>query len=170
MHRETRTAAAALALSLAATAPAAAQDDTAMVGFQVMEPALALDLAEATMTACQDEGYQVAVAVVDRFGQPQAILRDRFAGPHTIETSSQKAWTAVSFRTATLELDERIEAGELSASLRDVPGGLMLGGGVPVTAAGSIVGGVGVSGAPAPDLDEACAEAGIEAIADRLPL
>lgn len=169
MHRKTLAAAAA-AIALSAALPAAAQDDSPMVRFDVMEPALALALAEATMTACQDEGYQVAVAVVDRFGEPQAILRDRFAGPHTVDTSSEKAWTAVSFRAPSLELDERISAGELSESLRDVPGALMLGGGVPVMAAGSIVGGVGVSGAPAPDLDEACAEAGIAAIADRLPL
>jgi len=160
----------AVAAGIAAAAPAAAQDEGSMVTFEVMEPALALELAEATLLSCQNEGYQVAVTIVDRFGQPQAILRDRYAGPHTIETSTRKAWTAVSFRTPTLELDQRIESGDLSASLRDVPEGLMLGGGVPVTAAGSIVGGVGVSGAPSPDLDEDCAEAGMEAIADRLPL
>jgi len=171
MHPDTLAAAAlAAVIATAAPLPANAQNAPPMVAFEVMAPRLALDLAEATMTACQDRGYQVAVSVVDRFGEPQAILRDRFAGPHTIATASAKAWTAVSFRTPTLELDRRIEAGELSKSLRDVPGALMLGGGVPVEAAGVIVGGIGVSGAPAPDLDEACAQAGIEAIAGQLPL
>lgn len=160
----------ALLAGLAAVPPAAAQDGNPTVSFEVMAPDLALDLAEATMTACRERGYQVAVTVADRFGEPQAILRDRYAGPHTIPTSTAKARTAVSFRTTTLELDRRIEAGELSVSLRDVPGALMLGGGVPVEVAGSIVGGVGVSGAPAPDFDEACAEAGIEAISGQLPL
>ena len=167
MRREIAAAALAAGLALGLQGPAAAQE---MVDFQVMEPGLALDLAEATMTACQEEGYQVAVAVVDRFGQTQALLRDRFAGPHTIDTSMAKAWTAVSFRTATLELDGMIKSGELTESLRDVPGALMLGGGVPVMAGPSIVGGVGVSGAPNPGLDEDCAEAGIDAILDRLPL
>ena len=44
----------------------------------------------------------------------------------------------------------------------------MLGGGVPVEAAGALVGGVGVSGAPGGDIDHACAEVGIEAIIDDL--
>lgn len=74
----------------------------------------------------------------------------------------------MSFRTPTLELDRSIEDGTLSRGLRDIPGALALGGGVPVTSAGSIVGGVGVSGAPGPDLDEDCANAGIATISDRL--
>ena len=81
---------------------------------------------------------------------------------------TSKAWTAASFRTGTLALDTLIEEGGLSRSLRDVPGALILGGGVPVEAAGSIVGAVGVSGAPGPDIDEECALAGVEAVADQL--
>lgn len=157
-----------LALAAALAAPAAAQD--ALAEFRTLTPDIALKAAVAARDACREAGYQVAVAVVDRFGQTQALLRDRFAGPHTIDTSMAKAWTAVSFRTATLELDGMIKSGELTESLRDVPGALMLGGGVPVMAGPSIVGGVGVSGAPNPGLDEDCAEAGIDAILDRLPL
>jgi uncharacterized protein GlcG (DUF336 family) len=56
----------------------------------------------------------------------------------------------------------------LSKGLRDVPGALVLGGGVPVESAGSIVGGVGVSGAPGPQIDEGCANAGIAAISEEL--
>ncbi|MEL6220696.1 MAG: heme-binding protein, partial [Pseudomonadota bacterium] len=41
-------------------------------------------------------------------------------------------------------------------------------GGLPVMSAGSIVGGVGVSGAPEPAIDDDCARAGIDAISDRL--
>jgi len=157
---------AALAALLAA--PAAAQDDDPLATFEVLEPDLALELAEAALESCRAGGYQVAVAVVDRFGEPQAVIRDRFAGPHTIDTSIRKAWTAVSFRAETQELDERIAAGDLSPGLRDVTDALFLGGGVPVEAAGSIYGGIGVSGAPAPQLDEDCAAAGIDAIYDRI--
>jgi len=39
-----------------------------------------------------------------------------------------------------------------------------LGGGLPIEAAGALVGGIGVSGAPGGDLDQACAQAGIDAI------
>ena len=159
---------AAAILGIAAAAPATAQDSDALAEFSTLRPDIAVELAQAALASCREAGYQVAVAVVDRFGVPQVVIRDRFAGPHTIDTATAKAWTAVSFRTSTLELDQRIVDGTLSRGLRDVPGALALGGGVPVQAAGSIVGGVGVSGAPGPDLDEDCATAGIATISDRL--
>jgi len=159
------TAAAGVA-ALLGTTPAAPQE--ALVEFKTMRPSLAVELAQAALANCQNAGYQVAVAVVDRFGQTQVVIRDRFAGAHTVDTATAKAWTAASFRTATQELDRNIEAGTLSRGLRNVPGALILGGGVPVEAAGSIVGAVGVSGAPGPGLDEDCARAGIRAISDRL--
>lgn len=155
-------------LALALTGPASAEDDEALARFSVLKPDVALELAEATLAACREGGYQIAVTVVDRFGQTQVVLRDRFAGPHTVPTATAKAWTAVSFRGPTLELAGMIDDGTLSAGLRDIPGALFLGGGVPIDAAGSIVGGVGVSGAPGPDIDEDCANAGIEAISDRI--
>ena len=158
----------ATAAAIAAATPAAAQDEPALVEFSMLRPSLAVELAQATLDRCREQGYQVAVSVVDRSGLPQVILRDRFAGPHTIETATGKAWTAVSFRAPTLQLDRDIQEGRLSQGLRDIPGGLVLGGGVPIESAGSIVGGVGVSGAPGPDLDEGCANAGIDAISDQL--
>jgi uncharacterized protein GlcG (DUF336 family) len=158
---------AAATLAGGATA-ASAQDSDALVGFNSMKPEVALTLAQAALTQCNNEGYQVAVAVVDRFGQTQVLIRDRFAGAHTVATATNKAWTAASFRTATHALDESIKEGTLSEGIRDIPGALVLGGGVPVEAAGSIVGGVGVSGAPGPEIDEACARAGIAAVADQL--
>ena len=54
------------------------------------------------------------------------------------------------------------------SGVRHVEQALMIGGGVPVQAAGSLVGAVGVSGAPGGQLDDECARAGIEAIADSL--
>lgn len=155
------------AMLFALTAGSQADDD-ALVRIQVLAPDTALELAQAALESCRDEGYQVAVAVVDRFGVTQVVLRDRFAGPHTVETSQRKAWTAVSFRTATLELEEASQAGGRIAATRQVPGALMLGGGVPVEAAGSIVGGIGVSGAPGSDADDVCARDAIEALFDKL--
>ncbi len=166
--KTTMLAAAAAATAIAAATPAPAQDEPALVEFSALRPSLALELAQATLEHCRTEGYQVAVAVVDRSGLPQVILRDRFAGPHTIDGATGKAWTAVSFRAETQQLDRDIEDGKLSQGLRDIPGALVLGGGVPIDSGGSLVGGIGVSGAPGPDLDEACAKAGIAAISDQL--
>jgi len=135
-----------------------------LVTFKVLSPDLALKAADAALQRCRTDGYQVAVAVVDRFGVQQVMLRDRFAGPHTPSTATRKAWTAVSFRTGTMELNARLQNDPGIAGLREISGALVLGGGVPIEAAGSIVGGIGISGAPGGDLDEACAQAGIEAI------
>ena len=162
-----RTLIAGLTLMIGFAVPAKAEDE-ALVTFKMLTPAVALELAQATMRSCRDEGYQVAVAVVDRQGVMQIMLRDRFAGAHTPETARRKAWTAVSFRSDTLELAVLSQSGEPQSGVRFVTDALMLGGGVPVDAAGSIVAGVGVSGAPGGEADDACARAGIEAIADRI--
>jgi uncharacterized protein GlcG (DUF336 family) len=138
------------------------------VEFKVMSPETAWKLARAALADCRKRGFQVAVAVVDRSGVPQVMLRDRLAGPHTPDTATRKAWTAVTFRAETLELSEQTQAGKEASAARGVNGVLMLGGGVRVQAAGSMVGAVGVSGAPSGSLDDACGRAGIEAVADDL--
>jgi uncharacterized protein GlcG (DUF336 family) len=146
--------------------PARAQD--ALVTYKSLSPEVALDLARAALAACRERGYQVAVAVVDRFGVTQILLRDRFAGAHTVPTATAKAWTAVSFRTSTAELSAMTQPGMPQAAVRLLPGVVALGGGLPIEAGGSIAGGVGISGAPGGEADEACARAGIEAVRDRL--
>lgn len=161
-----RFAPAALAATLVLAAPAAAQD--ALVTYKSMSPELALDLARAVLVDCRKHGYQVAVAVVDRFGVTQVMLRDRFAGPHTPSTAAGKAWTAVSFRTNTNELVGASQPGMPQAGVRNLPGAVILGGGVMVEAGGNMVGAVGVSGAPGGEADEACAKAGIETVRDKL--
>jgi uncharacterized protein GlcG (DUF336 family) len=156
----------ALSMLMAAALPARAQD--ALVTFKFLSPDLALELAQATLADCRKRGFQVAVAVADRFGVPQVMLRDRFAGPHTPATAFGKAWTAVSFRTNTTDLVGVTQPGSPQAGLRDLPGAVILGGGVMVEAGGALVGGVGVSGAPGGDADDACAKAGIAAVRDKL--
>jgi len=155
----------ALTLPLAGKAQ---QDNDSLVTFQVMKVEVALELAQAALESCREQGFQVAVAVVDRFGVTQVVLRDRYAGPHTPSTAQRKAWTSVSFRGPTTELAEATAPGEEAFGARDVTNALMLGGGVPVDAAGTMVGGVGVSGAPSGTADEDCALAGIDAVADQL--
>lgn len=155
----------ALGLTLAAPTVATAQDSEALVTYKAMTPEIAHTLARVTLETCREAGYQVTVTVVDRFGTPQVMLRDRFAGVHTIETSRRKAWTAVSFKTNTMEFADLSHAGEALSGIRMVSEVMAVGGGIPVEAAGSLVGGVGVSGAPGGDLDHDCAQAGIDAIA-----
>ncbi|SIO04623.1 Uncharacterized conserved protein GlcG, DUF336 family [Rhodovulum sp. ES.010] len=145
---------------------AAAQD--AFVEFKALKPEVALQAAVAAMEYCRSEGYQVGVAVTDRFGTMQAFVRDRYAGAHVEETARRKAWTAASFRTATMDLGELTAPDTMFAGIRDLDQALALGGGVTIEHAGSIVGAIGVSGAPGPDLDDECAREGIAAIEEQM--
>ncbi|HEY6993491.1 MAG TPA: heme-binding protein, partial [Xanthobacteraceae bacterium] len=106
----------ALTVALLACAPARAQE--ALVAYKTLSPEVALDLARAALADCRRRGYQVAVAVVDRFGVTQVVLRDRFAGPHTPATATGKAWTAVSFRTDTTDLVASTQPGTPQAGVR----------------------------------------------------
>ena len=165
MPRHIRLLVAAVTLGLCGAA-AFAQGATHSV--RVLTPEAATKAAQAALASCRQQGYQVAVAVVDRFGIAQVMLRDRFAGPHTPDTAVNKAWTTVSFRTPTSELARATQAGQPSSGIRQIPRFTAVGGGWLIEAAGSIVGGVGVSGAPTGEADEACAKAGLAAIRDEL--
>ena len=96
------------------------------------------------------------------------MVRDRYAGPHTPDTATNKAWTAVSFRSSTTELAKATMAGQPSSGIRQVPRFVGAGGGLLIEAGGSIIGAIGVSGAPNGDADDGCAKAGIAAIRDEL--
>jgi uncharacterized protein GlcG (DUF336 family) len=108
------------------------------------------------------------VAVVDRAGLVQVLLRDRFAGAHTVEVATNKAWTAASFRTSTSALAEETQAGKAMSGLRSLPRFLAAGGGILIEGGGTSYGAIGVSGAPGGEADEACARAGLKAIADAI--
>jgi uncharacterized protein GlcG (DUF336 family) len=157
-----------LALLLAPLLSAPVRAEDGLVTFKSMNVDLALSLARAALADCQKQGYQVTVAVVDRFGVTQVLLRDRFAGAHTVPTATGKAWTAVSFRTNTGELVAATQPGMPQAGVRALPGAVVIAGGMMVEAGGALVGGIGVSGAPGGDNDEACAKAGIAAVRDKL--
>lgn len=131
-------------------------------------PEAALRAARAALASCAKSGYQVAVAVTDRGGNPLVMLRDRHAGPHTPGTATGKAYTALSFKLDTLSFARATQGGEASSGIRHLPGIVAIGGGRPIESAGSIVGAIGVSGAPGGDADDVCAQAGIAGIRDDL--
>jgi uncharacterized protein GlcG (DUF336 family) len=164
MHKAMRQA---LAVGLVAvSACAQAQDATFAVRMMTIETAL--QAARAALESCRKAGFQVAVAVVDRAGLAQVVLRDRFAGAHTTDMAVDKAWTAASFRTSTAALAEATEAGKPASGIRQRPRVAAVAGGVVIEGAGTMLGAIGVSGAPGGDRDEACARAGIAAIQHQL--
>ncbi len=168
---EVRAGRCAIALALLLAAPASqgaelrAIDQVSVLSFEA-----ALVAAQAALADCRQRGALVAVAVLDRSGIPLVLLRDGLAGMHAPEAATRKAWSAISFKNATTELVKATAYDQASSGIRALPQVAMIGGGLVLRAAGSIIGGIGVSGAPGGELDEACAQAGIAAVQDAIDL
>lgn len=156
--------ASALVLSLAAAAAQAQAVRT--------ERNISLDLANqiagATVAACTANGYAVAATVVDRAGVVRAVQRADNAGPHTLASSQQKAWTSASAKNTTLAMMDGAQKNPAAANLVYLPGFLLLGGGVPIKVGNEVIGAVGVGGAPGGHLDEQCAVAALDKVKDQL--
>lgn len=120
---------------------------------------------QAAIEACKKDGYRVSVSVVDRDGVLRVMGRADGAGPHTVDSSRKKAYTAASVRRPTSELADLIAKVPTLQALRDINGEiLILGGGLPIEIGGDVTGGIGVGGAPGAHLDDACAQQGLDAI------
>ena len=131
----------------------------------VLPLSMATKALHAALEACKKDGYRVSVSVVDRAGVLRAMGRADGAGPHTVESSRRKAYTASSLRRPTTELAELITKVPTLQALRDMNSEiLILGGGLPIDISGDVVGAIGVGGAPGAHLDDACAQAGLDAI------
>lgn len=154
--------AACAVLALPATLVA---EEAQVVEIKRLSMTTALKVAQATVAACQAKGIQVGVTVVDRDGTPQVVLRDTIAPPITLPISQGKAYAAVMFNVPTSQLGERA-----NSPIGRVPGVVMSAGGLPIQVAGALLGGVGVSGAPSGATDEACAQAGVDAVKEDLEM
>lgn len=123
----------------------------------------------AAMQACRAQGYRVSAAIVDQGGNLRAFVREDGAGPHTVTSSQRKAFTSASLKQPTLSFVETLEKSPAAASLRSLDDRiLLLGGGLPIKSGDEVIGGIGVGGAPGGDKDTACAQKGVDAIADAL--
>jgi uncharacterized protein GlcG (DUF336 family) len=124
-------------------------------------------IAEAALAECRGRGFHTSVAVVDRSGTLLVVLRDEGANPATIDMAKGKAYTALVFRSRTLDFQKATADDPARAPQRNVPGILALGGGVPIIVDGEILGGVASSGSSQKDDDE-CARAGLAKAAELL--
>ena len=168
-HRSGALAAALLlgvgALSGALYSAGAHAEEAMVVSVKRLSLDTAQKIAQATIAACREQGIQIAATVVDRDGVVQAQLRDTIAAPITVPISYKKAFTAANFNADTSAM----------AARADTPIGrqeflVMSAGGVVIQSGGSLLGAVGVSGAPEGEADEACARAGVDAVQDDLEM
>lgn len=150
-------------LACALSAPASAQ----MLDHKDLSAGIAMAIAQTTLETCKTNGYAVSVTVVGRNGEVILQVRGDNTGPHTMENSMRKAYTARTFR---------IPSGDMVKRLKDNP---QLGlihltnvianqGALPIKVGDEVVGAAGASGAPGGEKDEACVKAGIDKVADQL--
>lgn len=137
-----------------------AADMPATLTTQSLSPHIAGRIVTAAVENCTSRGYMVSAAVVGRDGNLLAFLRNPLSGPHTVEVSQRKAYSSASLQAATSAMSARQD-------LSFAPGILLIVGGVPIDVGGKFYGGVAVAGAE-PEIDEACARAGLEAVAETL--
>jgi uncharacterized protein GlcG (DUF336 family) len=138
----------------------------------VLPASFAATAAKAAVDHCAKDGYRVSAAVVDRAGILRAFLRADGAGPHTVESSEKKAYTAASMRGPTGNVAELIAKTPALQGLQNMNDRILfLAGGLPIEIASEVIGGIGVGGAPGGHLDAACAQAGLDSIgaAPKLP-
>lgn len=154
-----------IAMAFVMLVPCAAPASDELPKESVLPMGLAGKAIQGALEACKKDGYRVSVSVVDRAGVLRGMVRADGAGPHTVDSSRKKAYTAASLRRTTTELAELINKVPTLQALREVNDQmLMLGGGLPIEIGGEVVGGIGVGGAPGAHLDDACAQAGLDAI------
>ena len=153
-----------IACTIAMTSRADAQG---LVTQRSLSLAMAKTAAEATLAECKAKGFNTAAAVVDRAGQLLVLLRDEQATTQMAEMARRKAYTARMFRMPTREFQKRTATDPTLAPQRDIAEVLALGGGMPIQIGSETIGGVGSAGSNQ-ETDEACAQAGITAIAHAL--
>ena len=121
-------------------------------------------LATSAIQACMAKNYQVTVTVVDRAGVIKAVQRTDNAGPHTVKASEMKAYTSLSTKNASGKVMEAAQSNAGAQNMRDVPGFLLLAGGLPLEVGDEVIGAIGIGGAPGGHLDEACAQQAIDSL------
>lgn len=163
-----KTTAIAATIVVAAGHASAAPPASGLILVPTLSSVRAVQAASSARDACEKMGFRVSVSVVDAAGILLTTIRDDGAAPHTAMASQRKAYTALTTRKPTNQLVKTLTANPDSWGLRQIDGLLILNGGIPITAAGNVVGAIGVSGAPGPDADDKCGAAGIAAIADAL--
>jgi uncharacterized protein GlcG (DUF336 family) len=116
-----------------------------------------------------DIGVPMCIAIVDESGT--LIAFERMDGGKVTSTviAQDKAFTAAAARKATHDYNASAQPGSLAFGIHTEVGGRLsiVGGGIPVSVDGEVVGGIGLSsGTPQQDME--CAQAGIDHFLARL--
>lgn len=116
---------------------------------------------QAARSEAQQQGWAVAIAVVDDGGHPLALERLDGCAPIGAYIATEKARSAAIGRRETKGYEDMVNGGR--SAFLSAPLITSLEGGVPVLVDGQVVGAVGVSGVKA-EQDAQVAKAGIAAL------
>jgi uncharacterized protein GlcG (DUF336 family) len=152
-------------VGLACVLGSAAQAD--LLARKDITAAIAIAAAQETIATCKNNGYAVSVTVVGRNGEVVLQVRGDNTGPHTMENSFRKAYTSRTFRIPSGAMEERIKK-DPTLSLQYLAGFTSGRGALPIKLGDEVIGGIGASGAPGGEKDEACVEAGLKKVADQI--
>jgi uncharacterized protein GlcG (DUF336 family) len=133
--------------------------------------AMARQIVDAAIAHCNRPGdlLTVTIAVVDRAGAPVLQVKADTASLHNWELAYRKAYTARTYRRASIEWRDQTAGDSDAMGQRMLAEVIPLGGGIPIMMGDQPLGGIGVSGAQGGQpADSACAEAGLAAVADEL--
>lgn len=147
----------------ALASPASAQ----LLSHKDLTSSIAMTIAQTAIDTCKGNGYAVSVTVVGRSGEVILQVRGDNTGPHTIENSFRKAYTARTFRIPSGELVDRLKA-DPTLGLIHLTNVIANRGALPIKVGDEVIGGAGASGAPGGEKDEACGHAGFDKIRDRV--
>ena len=84
-----------------------------------------VEIGSSHVEACAAKKFNVTATVVDRAGLVRAVLRADGAGPHTVEASRAKAYTAASARTTTTAIMENADKNPAARHLAAIDGFLL---------------------------------------------
>src|SRR5437667_2574012 len=154
---------AGIAIAAVVATPASAQ----LLTHKDLSLATALTIATTAIETCKGNGYRVSATVVGRSGEVIVHLRGDDTGPHTMENSQRKAYTARTFRISSGEFVQRVKDNPTSGAVH-LTGIVAAQGALPIKIGDEVIGAAGVSGAPGGDKDEACVKAGLDKVADQL--
>ncbi len=157
--------AAAVFMMVAATAWTAIPQGKGLLTEKAISTDMAITMAQAALAKCRADNYHVSVHVMDVDGMDKVAIRDDGSGEVNFTVSKQKAFTALTYKRPS-SVTEKALANMSPA--RIIPGIFAVGGGLPIKVGDEVIGAIGVGGAPGSDKDEACAQAGLDKVADLL--
>lgn len=123
----------------------------------VMTVKYAETLAKLARESCESTQVDASISVVNQQGSLMYFLRADNSGPHSVKTSFRKAYTAASLKTDTKNLTLAVDQPSYSQLGKMTDDILLLTGGVTIRYKGKVIGGIGLSGAPNPIVEEKCA-------------